>query len=85
LNHDRTDLGILNCTLPAGWAAGQSRLSDLQVGGGGKIVNIRSVLTIFSASSPAYAASKGGILQLTPSLASAVARDKIRANAVLAE
>jgi 2-dehydro-3-deoxy-D-gluconate 5-dehydrogenase len=53
-------------------------------GGGGKIINIGSMMSIFGASfAPAYAASKGGIVQLTRSLASAWARDNIQANAVL--
>ena len=52
--------------------------------GGGKIINIGSMMSIFGASfAPAYAASKGGIVQLTRSLASAWARDNIQANAVL--
>jgi 2-deoxy-D-gluconate 3-dehydrogenase len=52
--------------------------------GGGKIINIGSMMSIFGASfAPAYAASKGGIVQLTRSIASAWARDNIQANAVL--
>jgi 2-dehydro-3-deoxy-D-gluconate 5-dehydrogenase len=42
------------------------------------------MMSIFGAPfAPAYAASKGGIVQLTRSLASAWARDNIQANAVL--
>ena len=56
----------------------------LKHGGGGKIINIGSMMSIFGAPfAPAYAASKGGIVQLTRSLASAWARDNIQANAVL--
>src|SRR5262249_35868161 len=52
--------------------------------GGGKIINIGSMMSIFGASyAPAYAASKGGIVQLTRSMASSWARDNIQANAVL--
>jgi 2-deoxy-D-gluconate 3-dehydrogenase len=52
--------------------------------GGGKIINIGSMMSIFAASfSPAYAASKGGIVQLTRALACAWARDNIQVNAVL--
>jgi len=52
--------------------------------GGGKIINIGSMMSIFGASyAPAYAASKGGIVQLTKSIASSWARDNIQANAVL--
>jgi 2-deoxy-D-gluconate 3-dehydrogenase len=52
--------------------------------GAGKIINIGSMMSIFGASfAPAYAASKGGIVQLTKSIASSWARDNIQANAVL--
>jgi 2-deoxy-D-gluconate 3-dehydrogenase len=52
--------------------------------GGGKIINIGSMMSIFGASfAPAYAASKGGIVQLTKSIASSWAQDNIQANAVL--
>ena len=49
----------------------------------GCIVNLASMLTFFGgARVPAYSASKGGIGQLTKSLASAWAADGIRVNAV---
>ena len=49
----------------------------------GCIVNIASMLTFFGgARVPAYSASKGGIAQLTRSLAVAWAQDGIRVNAV---
>jgi 2-deoxy-D-gluconate 3-dehydrogenase len=52
--------------------------------GGGKIINIGSMLSIFGAGfAPAYGASKGGVVQLTKSLASAWAADNIQVNAVL--
>jgi NAD(P)-dependent dehydrogenase (short-subunit alcohol dehydrogenase family) len=50
---------------------------------GGTIVNIASMMSFFgSATGPAYAASKGGIVQLTKSLAIAWAPQGIRCNAV---
>lgn len=50
---------------------------------GGSILNIASMLTYFgSGVAPAYAASKGGIGQLTRSLAIAWAADGIRVNAI---
>ncbi|WP_295807745.1 SDR family oxidoreductase [uncultured Nitratireductor sp.] len=50
---------------------------------GGCIINTASMLTYFgSATSPAYAASKGGVAQLTKSLAMAWASDGIRVNAI---
>ena len=52
--------------------------------GGGKVINIGSMMSIFGASfAPAYAASKGGIVQLTKATAAAWARDNIQVNAVL--
>jgi 2-deoxy-D-gluconate 3-dehydrogenase len=50
----------------------------------GKVGNIGSMMSIFGASfTPAYAASKGGIVQFTRSCACAWAADNIQANAVL--
>ena len=50
----------------------------LKSAGAGKIINIGSMLSIFGAGfAPAYGASKGGIVQLTKSLASAWAADNI--------
>jgi NAD(P)-dependent dehydrogenase (short-subunit alcohol dehydrogenase family) len=51
--------------------------------GGGSVVNIASMWSYFgSGRNPAYAASKGAIVQLTRSLAVALAPEKIRVNAV---
>ena len=50
---------------------------------GGSIVNIASLLSFFGGREvPAYTASKGGVAQLTRSLAVAWAQDGIRVNAV---
>ena len=52
--------------------------------GGGKVINICSMLSIFGASyAPAYSASKGGLVQLTKSMALAWAEDRIQVNAIL--
>jgi 2-dehydro-3-deoxy-D-gluconate 5-dehydrogenase len=52
--------------------------------GGGKIINIGSMLSIFGAPyAAAYGASKGGVVQFTRSIATAWAADNIQANAVL--
>ncbi len=52
--------------------------------GGGKIINIGSMTSIFGASFAApYGAAKGGVVQLTKSLASAWARYGIQVNAIL--
>jgi 2-dehydro-3-deoxy-D-gluconate 5-dehydrogenase len=52
--------------------------------GGGKIISVGSVVSVFgSPFSIGYAASKGAILQMTRSLACAWARDNIQANVIL--
>lgn len=49
----------------------------------GSVVNVASMFSTFgSADRPAYAASKGGVVQLTKSLAQAYAPAKVRVNAV---
>ena len=51
---------------------------------GGKIMNIGSMFSIFGAAfNTAYAASKGGIVQMTKALATAWAADNIQVNAIL--
>ena len=51
---------------------------------GGKVVNVGSMMSLFGAPyTAAYGASKGGIVQLTRSLATAWAVDDIQCNAVL--
>jgi 2-deoxy-D-gluconate 3-dehydrogenase len=51
---------------------------------GGKIINIGSMMSIFGAPfATAYAASKGGMVQMTKSMATAWAKDKIQVNAIL--
>jgi NAD(P)-dependent dehydrogenase (short-subunit alcohol dehydrogenase family) len=56
---------------------------SLLAANGGAIVNIASMMSFFgSATGPAYASSKGAIVQLTKSLAVAWAAQSIRCNAV---
>ncbi|MCX7176520.1 MAG: SDR family oxidoreductase [Proteobacteria bacterium] len=52
--------------------------------GGGKIINVASLVSVFGVPhAAAYSASKGAVLQLTRSLATAWAADRIQVNAVL--
>jgi len=53
-------------------------------GGGGKIINIGSMMSIFGASfAPAYAASKGGIVAVHPLLRGGLGRRQHPGNAIL--
>ena len=62
----------------------QAVYPHMKKAGGGKIINIGSMMSIFGASFAApYAASKGGIVQMTKALATAWAKDNIQVNAVL--
>ena len=65
------------------WCAQEAYPAMLRAGGG-KIINIGSMLSIFGASfAVAYGASKGGIVQMTKALACAWAKDNIQVNAIL--
>jgi 2-dehydro-3-deoxy-D-gluconate 5-dehydrogenase len=75
---------VIDTNLTSAFVCARAAYPAFKRGGGGKIINIGSMMSIFGASfAPAYAASKGGIVQLTRSLASAWASDNIQANAVL--
>ncbi len=75
---------VLDTNLTSAFLASRAAYSIMKAQGGGKIVNIGSMMSIFGASfTSAYAASKGGIVQLTKALATAWARDNIQVNAVL--
>jgi 2-deoxy-D-gluconate 3-dehydrogenase len=75
---------VMDTNLTSAFVAAQAAYPHLKGAGGGKIVNIGSMMSIFGASFVApYAASKGGIVQFTRALACAWARDNIQVNAVL--
>ncbi len=75
---------VLQTNLTSAFMCAQAAYPAMVRAGGGKIINIGSMMSIFGASfAAAYAASKGGIVQLTKSLASAWAKDNIQVNAVL--
>jgi 2-deoxy-D-gluconate 3-dehydrogenase len=75
---------VIETNLTSAFVCSQAAYPEMVKAGGGKIINIGSMLSIFGAGwAPAYAASKGGIVQLTKALASAWAEDNIQVNAVL--
>jgi 2-deoxy-D-gluconate 3-dehydrogenase len=75
---------VLDTNLTSAFVASQTAYPHMKHTGGGKIVNIGSMMSIFGASFVApYGASKGGIVQLTRALATAWAKDNIQVNAVL--
>jgi 2-deoxy-D-gluconate 3-dehydrogenase len=74
---------VLNINLTSLFVCCQAAYPHLKARGG-KIINIGSMMSIFGASFAApYGASKGGVVQLTKSLACAWAADNIQVNAVL--
>ena len=75
---------VLETNLTSAFMCCQAAYPAMKAAGGGKIINIGSMMSIFGASFTApYAATKGGIVQLTRALACAWAKDRIQVNAVL--
>jgi 2-deoxy-D-gluconate 3-dehydrogenase len=75
---------VIATNLTSAFLCSQAAHPAMKQAGGGKIINIGSMMSIFGASfAPAYAASKGGIVQFTRSCAVAWAADNIQANAIL--
>jgi len=75
---------VINTNLTGAFLCSQAAYPHMKRNGGGKIVNIGSMLSIFGASyAVAYGASKGGLVQMTKALACAWAKDNIQVNAIL--
>ena len=75
---------ILDVNLGAALFCAQAAYPHMKAAGRGKILNIGSMYSLFGAATvAAYAASKGGLVQLTRSLACAWAPDNIQVNAIL--
>src|SRR6267143_1902558 len=61
---------VLDTNLTSAFVASQAAYPHMKRAGGGKIINIGSMMSLFGASFVApYGASKGGIVQLTKALA----------------
>jgi len=75
---------VLDTNLTSAYLCCAAAYPLLQQAKAGKIINIGSMLSIFGAGfAPAYGASKGGIVQLTKSLAAGWAAENIQVNAIL--
>jgi len=75
---------VLDTNLSSTFLCSKACYPMMKQGGGGKILNNGSMLSLFGSPwGSAYAASKGGIVQLTKSLATAWAEDNIQVNCFL--
>lgn len=75
---------VMDVNLTGAFLCSKAVYPEMKKGGGGKILNNGSMMSLFgSAMVPVYAASKGGIVQLTRALATAWAADNIQVNAFL--
>ncbi|TXJ22253.1 MAG: glucose 1-dehydrogenase [Afipia sp.] len=75
---------VIDTNLTSAFICSKAVYPAMKDNGGGKIINIGSMMSIFGASfAPAYAASKGGIVQFTKSIALSWAADNIQSNAIL--
>ncbi|HEX2366552.1 MAG TPA: glucose 1-dehydrogenase [Bradyrhizobium sp.] len=75
---------VIDTNLTSAFLCSKAVYPAMKEAGGGKVINIGSMMSIFGASfAPAYAASKGGIVQFTRACACAWAADNIQANAIL--
>jgi 2-deoxy-D-gluconate 3-dehydrogenase len=75
---------VIETNLSSTFLCSQAVYEPMKRTGGGKIINNGSMFSIFGGSHVlAYAASKGGVVQLTKSLAVAWAKDNIQVNVIL--
>ena len=75
---------VLDTNLTSAFLLCQAAYPEMVKAGGGKVINIGSVMSLFGAPHAApYAASKGGIMQYTKAIATAWAKDNIQCNAIL--
>jgi NAD(P)-dependent dehydrogenase (short-subunit alcohol dehydrogenase family) len=74
---------VLDVNLSSAARMSRHAVPRMRLNGGGSIVNVSSIAAIRGAHSAAYAASKGGLVSLTISMAHSHGRGGIRVNAVI--
>jgi len=75
---------VLQTNLTSAFSCSQAVFAEFKKTGAGKIINIGSMMSLFGASfATPYAASKGGLVQMTRAMACAWAADNIQVNAIL--
>jgi len=75
---------VLQTNLTSAFSCSQAVYPEFKKTGGGKIINIGSMMSLFGASfATPYAASKGGMVQMTRAMACAWAAENIQVNAIL--
>ncbi len=75
---------VMNTNLTSAFFCAQAAYPHMKRAGGGKIINIGSMMSTFASSyATPYASSKGAIVQMAKSMAVAWAKDNIQVNAIL--
>jgi 2-deoxy-D-gluconate 3-dehydrogenase len=75
---------VMDTNLTSAFLCSQAAYHAMVKVGGGKMINIGSMMSLFGAPyATPYASSKGGIVQMTRAMATAWAKENIQVNAVL--
>ncbi len=75
---------VMDTNLTSAFFCSQAAYPHMLRAGGGKIINIGSMMSVFASSyATPYATSKGGIVQMARSMAVAWAKDNIQVNTIL--
>ena len=75
---------VMDSNLTSAFLCSHAAYPAMKKSGAGKIINIGSMMSIFGAAfATAYAASKGGMVQMSKAMATAWAKDNIQVNAIV--